>query len=196
MNERVRKYTYLGTHLTEINDYIAKIKVRIQKTCTNLMKMKNVLGSKDLSSALKILQFKCYVYSTSCSVGLNATSIGNKTVLLFVKFLGWSNFKMLKRISNRSWNNFKIKGEIKFLTSHNARKNTWQEERRKNTNFMIEKFERMIYIQLRRSTVSKIKIVMIIAYHSSGDGIWRKSVEGYHLAEWNRRWCFADDPCH
>lgn len=93
--ERVKKYTYLGTIITENNDYTAEIRVRIEKARANFVKMKKILCSKDLTLALKIRLTKCYVHSV-LYYGVELWTLKQEAINRLNAFEMWTYRRMLR----------------------------------------------------------------------------------------------------
>lgn len=96
--ERVKRYTYLGTLITENNDYTAEIKTRIEKARSNFIRMKKVLCSKDLTLHLKLRLAKCYVHSV-LYYGVEAWTLNADAMRRLNSFEMWT----YRRILRVSW---------------------------------------------------------------------------------------------
>lgn len=93
--ERVKKYTYLGTIITENNDYTTEIRVRIEKARANFVKMKKILCSKDLTLALRLRLTKCYVRSV-LYYGVESWTLKQEAINRLNAFEMWTYRRMLK----------------------------------------------------------------------------------------------------
>lgn len=62
--ERVEKYKYLGTWITETLDQSIEVKARIEIARTAFLKIKKFLCNKSINLKLRIRMLKCYIFST------------------------------------------------------------------------------------------------------------------------------------
>ena len=60
--ERVQKYKYLGTWITENNEQTTEIRTRIETARNAFVKLKTILCSRDLTMDLRVRTLRCYVF--------------------------------------------------------------------------------------------------------------------------------------
>ena len=93
--ERVYKYKYLGTWISEKNDQTTEIKTRIEMARNAFVKMKTVLSSKDLTLELRVRALRCYVFSI-LQYGLESWTLKQDHINKLQSFEMWCYRRMLK----------------------------------------------------------------------------------------------------
>lgn len=197
--ERVKRYTYLGTLITENNDYTAEIKIRIEKARTNFMKMKKVLCSRDLTLGLKLRLTKCYVHSV-LYYGVESWTLNTDAMRRLNSFEMWTyrrilgiswvdritNIEVLRRINKEREVELTIKERKLQYLGHIIRGEKYSLLRlimqgkiegkrsvgRRRISWLknLREWFGCSSKQLFRATASKVKIAMMIANLRSGDG--------------------------
>ena len=61
--ERVQKFKYLGTWITEKNEQTTEIRTRMKTARNAFVKLKTILCSRDLTMELRVRTLRCYVFS-------------------------------------------------------------------------------------------------------------------------------------
>ena len=61
--ERVQKYKYLGTWITEKNEQTTEIRTRIETARNAFVKLKTILCSQNLTMKVRVRTLRCFVFS-------------------------------------------------------------------------------------------------------------------------------------
>lgn len=197
--ERVRKYNYLGTSINENNESSEEIKIRIEKARAIFTRMKRVFTARDLSLEIKVRLVRCYILSV-LFYGMETWTLKKADTKKLEAFEMWIYRRILKiswteRVPNeevlRKMNKEKevlltikkrklqylghvmrgekyqllqliVQGKIVGKRSIGRRRNSWMKNLREWYNCSNN--------QLFRSTVSKIRIALMIANLRNEDG--------------------------
>ena len=197
--ERVCKYKYLGTTVTDNNEYSEEIRSRIGQARTTFNKMRNVLCRTDLSLHLKIRMLKCYVFPVLL-YGMEAWTLKKNDTDRLEAFEMWA----YRRILRISWTSRTTNKEVlrrmgkdkEIMTIIKIRKlqylgHVMRGERytllqnilqgkilgkrsigRRRISWLnnLRQWFNSSSIDLFRAVTSKIKIAMLIANLLKGDG--------------------------
>jgi len=96
--ERVQKYTYLGTQLSDQWDHSLEIKCRIEKARAVFQRMSSIFKSHSITLTTKIRVLKCYVFSVLL-YGVEAWTLTEATTKKLTAFEMW----LYRRILRISW---------------------------------------------------------------------------------------------
>lgn len=88
--EKVRKYKYLGTWITDAQT--TKIRTRIETARNAFVKLKTILCSRDLTIELRVRTLRCYVFSH----GLESWTLKQEHINKLQSFEMWCYRRMLR----------------------------------------------------------------------------------------------------
>lgn len=93
--EQVRKFKYLGCHITDDLDPESEIKVRIEQARSTFVKMKKFFANRDIDLKIRYRMIKCYIYSVLL-YGTETWTLKAKSVKRLEAFEMWLMRRMLK----------------------------------------------------------------------------------------------------
>ena len=93
--ERVQKYKYLGTWITENNEQTTEIRTRIETARNAFVKLKTILCSRDLTMELRVRTLRCYVFSI-LYYGLESWTLKQEHINKLQAFEMWCYRRMLR----------------------------------------------------------------------------------------------------
>lgn len=197
--QKVDRYTYLGTVITENNDCKQEIKSRIGKARSTFDNMRKILCSNDLSLQLKVRMLRCYVFSVLL-YGMEAWTLKKDISNRIEAFEMWTYRRILKiswvdRVTNDEVLR-KMKKEKEVLNTIKIRKLQYLGHVMRGEKYVLLQIiiqgkivgKRSIgrrriswlnnlrqwynckSVELFRAAVSKVKIAVMIANLLKGDG--------------------------
>ncbi|CAG9830510.1 unnamed protein product [Diabrotica balteata] len=109
--ERVDKYKYLETSISDNNDLTTEIRARIEIAKNALVKMKTILCNKDLKLELRVRALRCYVFSI-LQCGLESWTLKQEHINKLQSFEMWCYRRMLRIAWTQKKANTKVLREM------------------------------------------------------------------------------------